>query len=170
MAFGNLQPGDEQPMAEINTTPLVDVMLVLLIIFMVTAPLFTHAVRIDLPQAQSQPSAEKPETIALSIDAAGTIHWNDEAIAAAVLPDRLLQAAARTPQPELHLRADRDTRYQIIAMVMSQAQSAGLRKIGFVTDPTLPSRNLPASAGAGRSHLPPGEGLGVRETGASSGK
>jgi len=122
-------------MAEINTTPLVDVMLVLLIIFMVTAPLFTHAVKIDLPHAQSQLNPEKPTTIALAIDRAGKIFWNDEPISEDALAGRFSQAAAETVQPELHLRADRDTRYQVIAKVMADAQRAGLKKIGFVTDP-----------------------------------
>jgi biopolymer transport protein ExbD len=141
MAFGSLErDGSEQPMAEINTTPLVDVMLVLLIIFMVTAPLFTHAVKIDLPQAQSQLNPEKPDTIALSIDAAGAIFWNDEAVDESGLPARFAQAAAKRPQPELHLRADRDTRYQVIARVMAAAQTAGVQKIGFVTDPYEPKK------------------------------
>jgi len=136
MAFGSLERTDEQPMAEINTTPLVDVMLVLLIIFMVTAPLFTHAVKIDLPQARSQLNPEKPETISLSIDATGRISWNDELVEASDLSGRFARAAGSEPQPELHLRADRDTRYQVIARVMAEAQHAGLRKIGFVTDPS----------------------------------
>lgn len=137
MAFGGFDTGNHpQPMAEINTTPLVDVMLVLLIIFMVTAPLFTHAVKIDLPRAQSQLNPEKPDTIALSIDAQGRLHWNDEPVDDAVLAERFAQAAAKRPQPELHLRADRETRYQVIAGVMSAAQRAGVQKIGFVTDPS----------------------------------
>jgi biopolymer transport protein ExbD len=140
MAFGSLGQGDDQPMAEINTTPLVDVMLVLLIIFMVTAPLFTHAVKIDLPHAQSQLNPEKPDTITLAIDAQGGLHWNSEHAEESSLPDRFSQAAALDPQPELHLRADRDTRYEVIARVMSLAQTAGLRKIGFVTDPAAERR------------------------------
>jgi len=136
MVFGSFDPGDYQPMAEINTTPLVDVMLVLLIIFMVTAPLFTHAVKVDLPHAQSQLNSEKPNTIALAIDGAGKIYWNDEPISEDALAGRFSQAAAELVQPELHLRADRDTRYQVIAKVMADAQRAGLNKIGFVTDPT----------------------------------
>jgi biopolymer transport protein ExbD len=136
MAIGNFERFDDQPLAEINTTPLVDVMLVLLIIFMVTAPLFTHAVKIDLPQAQSQLNPEKPDTIALSIDRGGTFYWNDQPIAQDELYQRFQQSARRDPQPELHLRVDRDIRYQVIATVMADAQRAGLRKIGFVTDPS----------------------------------
>jgi biopolymer transport protein ExbD len=116
MAFGGFQgQSEQQPMAEINTTPLVDVMLVLLIIFIITAPLLTHAIRIDLPQARSQSSPEKPETVTVSIDARGQVFWQGEAIAADALPARLAEAGKRQPQPELHLRADRDTRYQVLA-------------------------------------------------------
>ena len=136
MAFGSFEQDSGQPIAEINTTPLVDVMLVLLVIFMVTAPLFTHAVKIDLPQAQSQLNPDKPETIAVAIDAAGKIYWNDQPIEEAALFERFQRAANMNPQPELHLRADRDTRYQVLAGVMADAQRAGLRKIGFVTDPS----------------------------------
>ncbi len=137
MAFGGLDPGSHpQPMAEINTTPLVDVMLVLLVIFIITAPLLTHALRIDLPVAAAPAAAEKPETVTLSIDAAGALYWNDEPVPGIeALGERLQRAAARQPQPELHLRADRDTRYQRIAEVMASAQQAGIAKLGFVTDP-----------------------------------
>ncbi|HQY27734.1 MAG TPA: biopolymer transporter ExbD, partial [Burkholderiaceae bacterium] len=125
-----------QPMAEINTTPLVDVMLVLLVIFIITAPLLTHSIRLDLPSAQAPVSAEKPETITLSIDPTGALFWNNEPVAGIdALGERFLQAAARQPQPELHLRADRETRYQRIAEVMSSAQQAGITKLGFVTEP-----------------------------------
>lgn len=135
MAFGGFDGGNQQPMSEINVTPLVDVMLVLLVIFMVTAPLLTHAVKIDLPQAQNRANVEKPETVSLSLDAEGRIYWNDRIIADADLAARLADAAGKQPQPELHLRADRDTRYQKIAEVMAQVQRAGLQKLGFITDP-----------------------------------
>jgi biopolymer transport protein ExbD len=136
MAFGgfndNRQPA---PMAEINVTPMVDVMLVLLVIFIITAPLFTHAVKLDLPNAQSAPAPEKPETISLSINGEGTIFWNDTAIEQKDLNAKLASAAQHKPQPELQLRADKSTRYEVIAQVMSAAQSNGLTKMGFVTDP-----------------------------------
>ena len=138
MAFGGFEPeGERGLLSEINVTPLVDVMLVLLIIFMVTAPLFTHAVKIDLPQASSQIDVGKPDTIALSIDAAGGVFWNDVPVASTELPVRFAAAARQDPQPELHLRAHRDTRYERVAQVMAAAQVAGLRRIGFVTDPSL---------------------------------
>jgi biopolymer transport protein ExbD len=139
MAFGGFQgSSDPQPMAEINTTPLVDVMLVLLIIFIITAPLLTHAIRIDLPQARSQSSPEKPQTVTVSIDAAGAVYWEGQAIAPEALATRLAAAAVGQPQPELHLRADRDTRYQVLAELMAQARQAGIARIGFVTDPSMP--------------------------------
>ena len=136
MAFGGFQQGGEpQPMAEINTTPLVDVMLVLLIIFIITAPLLTHAVRIELPQARSEPTVQTPRVITVSIDGGGRIHWDSERIDREQLEPRLAEAGARTPPPELRLRADRETRYQVLAEVMSAARSAGIQRIGFITDP-----------------------------------
>jgi len=144
MAFGGFDSrgGSPQPMAEINTTPLVDVMLVLLVIFIITAPLLTHAVRLDLPQAKAPASAEKPDTITLSIDAREQVFWNNTLIAdEASLEARLREAAARTPQPDLHLRADQMVVYRRVAQVMAAAQQAGLSKIGFVTDPKPPARS-----------------------------
>ncbi|MCB1887443.1 MAG: biopolymer transporter ExbD [Rhodocyclaceae bacterium] len=136
MAFGGFEQGASgAPMADINTTPLVDVMLVLLIIFMITAPLLTHAVKIDIPEASSQPAEEQPDTVTLSLDGEGALYWNDEPVAAEALPERLAATAIRTPQPELHLRADRETRYQRLADVMASARNAGIRRIGFVTLP-----------------------------------
>ncbi|RPH46641.1 MAG: biopolymer transporter ExbD [Burkholderiales bacterium] len=138
MAFGGFdsKDGPMRPMAEINTTPLVDVMLVLLVIFIITAPLLTHAIRLDLPSAQAPVSAETPETVTVSIDGKEALFWNDTPLADAdALRERLAQLAQRSPQPELHLRADQQVRYQRIAEVMSAAQQAGVTKIGFVTDP-----------------------------------
>ena len=139
MAFGGFeQQGGNTPMSEINTTPLVDVMLVLLIIFMITAPLLTHAVKIDLPKASSQPTDEKPQTISLAIRGDGQLFWNDQPLAETDLAARMAEAADRQPQPELHLRADRETRYQKIAEVMSAARQAGIQKMGFITQPEQP--------------------------------
>jgi biopolymer transport protein ExbD len=123
------------PMSEINTTPLVDVMLVLLVIFIITAPLLTHAVKIDLPQASSQPLPEKPEVISVSIDGGGKMYWNDAPIVEGELAVKLQQIAKQEPQPELHIRADKETRYQILAEVMADAQNAGVTKLGFVSEP-----------------------------------
>jgi biopolymer transport protein ExbD len=136
MSFGSLEgQNNKQPMAEINTTPLVDVMLVLLVIFIITAPLFTHAIKLELPTAQAPAAPEKPTTITLSIDAAGKLYWNNDAVNTDTdLKQRFGQAALKTPQPDLQLRADKDTKYQRLAEIMSAAQQAGLGKIGFVTD------------------------------------
>jgi biopolymer transport protein ExbD len=136
MAFGGFEQGNgPQPMSEINVTPLVDVMLVLLVIFIVTAPLFTHAVRVDLPQAEAEPTPKKPETVALTLDGNGSVSWNGETVTLPDLAPRLAQAAAKKPQPEIHLYADHNTRYQALAEVMAAIQTAGLQKIGFITTP-----------------------------------
>jgi biopolymer transport protein ExbD len=126
-----------RPMGEINVTPLVDVMLVLLIVFIVTAPLFTHSIKIDLPRAQTQVTQEKPETITLAIDAQGRFFWNNQPLDRAQLSNHLNDAAAKQPQPELHIRADKETRYQVLADVMAEAQRVKLQRVGFVTDPEV---------------------------------
>lgn len=124
-----------QPMSEINTTPLVDVMLVLLVIFIITAPLLTHAVKINLPQATSQPIEDKPEVISISINDLGQLYWNDVLLVEGELKQKLTQVAEQEPQPELHIRADKGTRYQVLAEVMADAQNAGVTKLGFVSEP-----------------------------------
>lgn len=124
-----------QPMSEINTTPLVDVMLVLLVIFIITAPLLTHAVKIDLPQATSQPLEEKPEVIDLAVDADGKMFWNDTEIDQATLVTLMKDESVKKEQPELQIRADKNTRYQVLAEVLAQAQTAGMKKVGFVSQP-----------------------------------
>ena len=124
-----------QPISEINTTPLVDVMLVLLVIFITTTPLLTHAVKIDLPPATSQPLLDKPEVISLAIDGTGKTYWNDVPLVQGQLKQKLLQIADQKPQPELNIRADKETRYQILAEVMADAQKAGVTKLGFVSEP-----------------------------------
>lgn len=136
MAFGSLSENDaDGDLAEINMVPLIDVMLVLLIIFIVTAPLLTHAVKVELPKASSTPNPTPPERVELAIDAAARLHWNGTPIAATELAPRLAEAAGRAPQPELHLRAERTTPYEKVAEVMSAAARAGLSRIGFVTEP-----------------------------------
>lgn len=135
MAFGGFNDNKQNaPMADINVTPMVDVMLVLLVIFIITAPLFTHAIKLDLPSAQAAAAEQKPETISLSIDGKGRIFWNNDPIDQKDLGVKLAQAAQRNPQPELQLRADKATRYEVIAQVMSAAQTNKMTKIGFVTD------------------------------------
>ena len=136
MAFGSFDDQTSaRPMAEINMIPFIDVMLVLLIIFIVTAPLLTHAVKIELPQASARLNVEKPEMVMLAIDAAGTLYWNGTQISESEMLERLQAAAARKPAPELQLRAEKTTLYDRIAKVMAAAQTAGISKIGFVTEP-----------------------------------
>lgn len=136
MAFASLEGSeDSEPIAEINMVPLIDVMLVLLIIFMVTAPLLTHAVHVDLPKAASAPESVRPENIQLAIDAAGQVHWNGKAVDAGALAAHLAEAAQAQPAPALHIRAERSTPYERVAQVMSEAARKGVTRIGFVTDP-----------------------------------
>jgi biopolymer transport protein ExbD len=141
MAFGssNNDPlgsaDDDGVMNEINMTPLVDVMLVLLIIFIVTIPVMKHSVNIDLPRATNQPQDAKPQTLRLSVDSQGTYYLNDEATDDATLAQRFAQEAAKEPQPELHIRGDKNVRYERVAQAMATAQRSGLKKIGFITEP-----------------------------------
>ena len=134
MAFGTQDDTDEV-MNEINMTPMVDVMLVLLIIFIITVPVMKHAVNIDLPQASNVPQDAKPETVRLSVDAAGDYYWNENKVTNAALQLQLKAAATQNPQPELHIRGDKAVRYERVATAMAAAQQAGIRKIGFVTEP-----------------------------------
>jgi biopolymer transport protein ExbD len=120
---------------EINTTPLVDVMLVLLIIFIITIPVMNHSVKIDLPQASSAQNDIKPDNINLTIDAHGEVRWNEDVVDATQLQTRIVTAAQKAPQPELHLYAERSTQYEKVAQVMAAAHTGGLTKIGFVTNP-----------------------------------
>ncbi|HEX4583664.1 MAG TPA: biopolymer transporter ExbD [Burkholderiaceae bacterium] len=137
MTFGRFRQGADlfEPMAEINVTPLVDVTLVLLVVFIIAAPLLTYAIKLDLPAAEAAPAGPVPAAIDVSIDAAGTLFWNGTVVDGDTLDARLKQAAAATPQPELHLRADRAVRYEYVAALMSAAQRAGIQHIGFITIP-----------------------------------
>ncbi|MEC5408068.1 biopolymer transporter ExbD [Paraburkholderia sp. MPAMCS5] len=126
---------DDGLMNEINMTPLVDVMLVLLIVFMVTIPVIRHAVKIDLPHASSQKEDSKPAQVTVAVDANGNVLWNDKQVNEAELSVKIAEAAQMNPQPELHLDADRKVPYEKVAQVMSAAQAGGLTKIGFVTQP-----------------------------------
>lgn len=136
MAFGGFaQEGENKPMAEINMIPLIDVMLVLLVIFMVTAPLLTHAVKVNLPKASSTVDVSQRDSIHLSIDREGRVFWNGEAVVESDWRARMRQAADRDPQPELHINADGDIAYRRVMEVMSDAARAGLTRIGFVSDP-----------------------------------
>jgi biopolymer transport protein ExbD len=131
------QDEDERAMSEINTTPLVDVMLVLLIVFMITIPVITHTVPVQLPDVENLPTQTKPENINISVNKDGQIYWN-----MAMLPDtnalleRLKTIAVMKPQPEVHVRADQQTRYEYVGRVILTAQRAGIQKVGFITEPS----------------------------------
>jgi biopolymer transport protein ExbD len=136
MSFGAFnQHRNPGPMADINVTPMVDVMLVLLVIFILSAPMLSNAVKLDLPVANAAASAQQAASVLLAIDGKGQIYWNNEPVDAAALEQRLQQAATLAPQPELQLRADKNTRYEVVAQVMAAAQQQGLTKLGFVTAP-----------------------------------
>ena len=136
MAFGSFNPQRQQSMlSDINVTPMVDVMLVLLIIFIMAAPMFTHAVKLELPAATTPPSNELPGSIMIAIDAHGAVYWDRDLVNPAQLNQRMALAARRAAPPELQLRADKNTRYEVVAQVMGAAQIHGLTKIGFVTEP-----------------------------------
>jgi len=136
MAMGSFNSaGSQMPTAEINMTPLVDVMLVLLIIFIITAPLMTHSVPLELPRAASTPTPEKPMTLQVSITADNQVYVGSEAVGAGGIEGRFREAVAKNANVELHLKADRATRYETVAETMSAARRAGLTKIGFVTQP-----------------------------------
>jgi biopolymer transport protein ExbD len=124
---------DDTLMNEINMTPLIDVMLVLVIVFLMAIPAIRHAVKIDLPQASSEMQDLRPAHVNVAVRADGTILWNGEPVDDDTLRAHLAQAAQAKPQPELHLQADRKVSYERVADVMSAAQAGGLTKIGFVT-------------------------------------
>lgn len=137
MAFGSFASSgaSARPLAEINMVPLIDVMLVLLVIFIITAPLLTHSVRLDLPKASSTNNLTKPDNIQIAIDAAGTLYWNGEVVDRASLGQRLEAAAKLEPQPEVHLHADKTTQYQALAEVLADTAKVGLTRIGLISDP-----------------------------------
>ncbi len=137
MAIGT-QTDNDEVMSEINMIPFIDVMLVLLIIFIITVPVIKHAVNIELPQASMEKVLDKPENIRLSVDADGVYYWNDQRVEDAEFANRLSAAAAQDPQPELHIRGDKAVRYERVAQAMAAAQRSGVRKIGFITEPTAP--------------------------------
>ena len=138
MAFGRFpRTSQAKPFSDINVTPLVDVMLVLLVIFILTAPLLTSAIRMDLPQSKASQAGEAPESISLSLTAAGEIFLNDKSVQRAALPSELQQVALLKPQVEVQLRADQAVPYGQVLELMGMAQQAGLTRIGFVTAPGL---------------------------------
>jgi len=141
VAFGRLErTTGPQPMSDINMTPLIDVMLVLLVIFMITAPLMTTSLKLDLPKTAAGTPSEEPQFIALAIDAKGKLFFGDEALDHPALKDKVAAAAARNPQLEVQLRADKQVPYGDVAVLIALVQEAGLSRIGFVTVAPPPTK------------------------------
>jgi biopolymer transport protein ExbD len=127
---------DDKPLSEINTTPLVDVMLVLLIIFLITVPVITQSVKVDLPKAANIPTQTKPENVNIAVDADGNVFWNTGLVPTQeALLDRLKAVAVMDPQPEVHVRGDRTTKYEHVGRVIVLCQRSGIQKVGFITEP-----------------------------------
>ena len=136
MSFGRLESAKpDAPMSDINVTPMVDVMLVLLVIFILTAPLLTSAIRLDLPQGEGAQSGQAPQSVTLALNAQGALFFNDQPVTTADLRTRLQEAAKRNPDTEVQLRADQAIAYGRVVEVMGLAQQAGLSRIGFVAQP-----------------------------------
>jgi len=135
MAFGGGLDEQDDVVSEINMTPLVDVMLVLLIIFIITVPVLTHSVKLDLPRVQNEQNVVPPQTVMISVTANGVVHWNDATVDEATLNNRLRAASEQKPQPEIHIRGDRKVAYEHVVKTMAAAQRAGIQKLGFVTKP-----------------------------------
>ena len=127
--------GEDEAMSNINTTPLVDVMLVLLIIFLITIPVITQTVKLDLPNVANQTSITKPDDITVAVDKDGQIYWNIRPITADELLDRLKVEAVKIPQPEVHIQGDREVRFEFIGKVMVMCQRSGIAKVGFISQP-----------------------------------
>ena len=135
MAFASLDAGDDnEPLAEINMVPLIDVMLVLLVIFIITAPLLTHAVKLELPKASSQVNQTPPDKVDFAIDATGALFWNGERVERPEAARRFEAEGKKQPQPEIHLRADQSVAYRLVAQTLADASKAGLTKVGFISE------------------------------------
>jgi biopolymer transport protein ExbD len=136
MTVGGDDSEEPTAMSTINTTPLVDVMLVLLIIFLITIPVINKSVKVNLPKAVNIPTQTKPENITISVDKDGNIYWNDKRVANQTdLLSNVKAAAVKKPQPEIHIRGDKETRYEAIGRVMYMIQRGGIVKVGFLTEP-----------------------------------
>ena len=139
MAFASFDgKNDSAPMSDINMVPLIDVMLVLLVIFIITAPLLTHAVKLDLPKVDSTPNQLKPDKIDFAIDASGQRYWNGEPLTRAEAVLRFKAEGQKPQQPEIHLRADQNVAYRTVAETLADASKAGLTRVGFVSEPERP--------------------------------
>lgn len=132
-----IQAEDEQQvLSTINTTPLVDVMLVLLIIFLITIPVVNHSIQVQLPKERIEVRESRPENIVITVDAAGALYWFDARLASTdQLRERLLQVSRQQPQPEVHVRADAGTRYEPVGRIVDACQRAGIARVSFITEP-----------------------------------
>ena len=169
MAFGGFdnKSGGGHAVSEINMVPLIDVMLVLLVIFIITAPLLAHSIKINIPQVSAEQIEEDPKVIDLAIDPAGTVFFNEERIDIESLQARFAALASTKPQPEIRIRADQNTRYETLAQVMGAARRGGMQRIGFVTSPQPGAGSgAPAAAGAAAGNAP---GAQAAPNGAASG-
>jgi biopolymer transport protein ExbD len=135
MAFGSELGNDDDVLSDINMVPLIDVMLVLLIIFIITVPVLTHSVKLELPRADNTPQVTQPDAVNLSVTQDGATYWNDAVVSDIELTQRLENAAGLKPQPDIFIRGDRKVEYERVAKVMAAVQKAGLLKLGFITDP-----------------------------------
>ncbi|MGH8444941.1 MAG: ExbD/TolR family protein [Solimonas sp.] len=136
MQVGNEGGDEDEVVSAINTTPLVDVMLVLLIIFLITIPVVTHTVPVHLPAERNQPTQTKPENIVIAVDKEGQIYWSNQLVPdLPALLEKLKVEAVKVPQPEVHIRGDQEARYQAVGQVVFTAQRAGIVKVGFITEP-----------------------------------
>jgi biopolymer transport protein ExbD len=139
MAIQFSENSEDELLASINTTPLVDVMLVLLIIFLITVPVVTHTVPVQLPRETNQPTQTKPQNINVSVDADGNIYWNQQKMSGlGDLQKRMLAVSTEQPQPEVHIWGDQNAHYQAVGEVLLAAQRAGIQKVGFITQPPVP--------------------------------
>jgi len=136
MAMSGPKQGDDEPMSTINTTPLVDVMLVLLIIFLITIPVITKTVKVTLPKAANIATQTKPENITIAVDSQGNVYWNNGAVRdRAELLELIKTEAVKSPQPEIHIRGDVNARYEDVGKVLYSIQRGGIVKVGFITEP-----------------------------------
>jgi biopolymer transport protein ExbD len=136
MNLGNVE-GDEEFVSDINTTPLVDVMLVLLIIFLITIPVVIRSIPVQLPKERNLPTQTKPENIVIAVDKDGGVFWNNQPVDDRKLLNQLKEIAVKVPQPEVHIRGDKDGRYEFVGRVVYACQRAGILKIGFITEPPV---------------------------------
>jgi biopolymer transport protein ExbD len=135
MNVGTSDSGEDEVVSSINTTPLVDVMLVLLIIFLITIPVVIHNIALELPKERNLPTQTKPENIVIAVDKDGSVFWNNQLVDDRALFTRLKEIAVKVPQPEVHIRGDREGRYEFVGRVVFNCQRAGILKIGFITEP-----------------------------------